>query len=78
MTFVRTGEVEPGARYPRVVARQGNAPPQYPDPYEEGDWDEDRPSTLAQARFAAVELAPLPELQEAAAAGAGQEAPATA
>jgi hypothetical protein len=65
---VRTGEVEPGARYPRVVARKGKAPPQYPDPDEEGDWDEDPPSALALSQFAAVELAPLPELQEAAAA----------
>jgi hypothetical protein len=32
--------VETGARYPRVVARQGEAPPQYPDPDEEG-WDEE-------------------------------------
>jgi pRiA4b ORF-3-like protein len=30
--------VEPGARYPRVVARQGAAPPQYPEEdEEEGD-----------------------------------------
>lgn len=27
--------VEPGARYPRVVAQQGEAPPQYPDEEEE-------------------------------------------
>lgn len=31
--------VEPGARYPRVVAEQGEAPPQYPLA-EEDDWDE--------------------------------------
>jgi hypothetical protein len=47
------------------VARQGKAPPQYPDPGEESDWDEGQPSA---PRFAAVELAPLPALQEAAAA----------
>jgi hypothetical protein len=50
------------------VASQGKAPPQYPDLDEEGDWHEDPPSALAPARFAAVELAPLPELQDAAAA----------
>jgi hypothetical protein len=32
--------VEAGARYPRVVAQQGEAPPQYPDPDEE-EWDEE-------------------------------------
>ena len=26
-----TEQVKPGAQYPRVVARQGDAPPQYPD-----------------------------------------------
>jgi hypothetical protein len=31
---------EPGAQYPRVVAQQGEAPPQYPD-MEEDDGDED-------------------------------------
>jgi hypothetical protein len=31
--------VEPGARYPRVVASAGQAPPQYPD--EEEDWLDD-------------------------------------
>jgi hypothetical protein len=66
--LVRTGAVDPGARYPRVVASHGKAPPQYPDPDEEGDWDEDLPSALAPPRFAAVELAPLPALQQAAAA----------
>lgn len=30
--------VEPGAPYPRVVAEQGDAPPQYPN-QEEDDWD---------------------------------------
>jgi Plasmid pRiA4b ORF-3-like protein len=30
-----TEQVEPGAQYPRLVARQGEAPPQYPDPDEE-------------------------------------------
>jgi pRiA4b ORF-3-like protein len=32
--------VETGARYPRIVAQQGDAPPQYPDPDEE-EWDEE-------------------------------------
>ncbi len=32
--------VEIGARYPRIVAQQGLAPPQYPDPDEE-NWDEE-------------------------------------
>ena len=31
--------VEPGVRYPRVAARQGEAPPQYPD--IEDDWDDE-------------------------------------
>jgi pRiA4b ORF-3-like protein len=61
--LLRTGEVEPGARYPRVVASRGQAPPQYPDLDDEDDWDENR---LAQ--FPPVELAPLPQLQAAAAA----------
>ena len=34
-----TEQVEPGAQYPRVVARQGDAPSQYPD-FED---DEDEP-----------------------------------
>jgi Plasmid pRiA4b ORF-3-like protein len=33
--------VERGARYPRVVAQQGTAPPQYPDLDEDEDEDED-------------------------------------
>ena len=34
--LVRLSEqVEPGARYPRVVASQGQAPPQYPDPEDD-------------------------------------------
>jgi len=34
--------VQPGARYPRVVAQQGTAPPQYPDLEEEkGEEEED-------------------------------------
>jgi Plasmid pRiA4b ORF-3-like protein len=61
--LVRTGEVEPGARYPRVVAGQGEAPAQYPDPDDEDPWDEAAPPQLAP-----VELAPLPQLQAAAAA----------
>ncbi len=32
-----TEQVEPGALYPRVVARQGDAPPQYPDPEDDED-----------------------------------------
>lgn len=32
-------QVEAGARYPRVVAEQGKAPPQYPN-VDEDDWDE--------------------------------------
>ena len=38
--LVRTSDrVESGARYPRVAARQGEAPPQYPD--IEDDWDDE-------------------------------------
>jgi Plasmid pRiA4b ORF-3-like protein len=66
--LVRTGEVEPGARYPRVVASQGQAPPQYPDLDDEEGWDEAPLPELAPAQFSPVELAPLPELQAAAAA----------
>ena len=66
--LVRTSEVEPGARYPRVVASQGQAPPQYPDVDAEDDWDEALLPELDPPRFAPVELAPLPELQAAAAA----------
>src|SRR6266498_1987359 len=36
--LVRTGEVEPAASYPRVVASHGEAPPQYPDAE---DWDDE-------------------------------------
>jgi hypothetical protein len=61
--LARTGEVEPGARYPRVLASRGEAPPQYPDLDDEDDWDEDLRSQLPP-----VELAPLPQLQAAAAA----------
>jgi Plasmid pRiA4b ORF-3-like protein len=61
--LVRTGEVEPGARYPRVVASQGQAPRQYPDVDDENGWDGSQHS-----QFAPVELAPLPQLQAAAAA----------
>lgn len=63
--LVRTGEVEPGAGYPRAVAGQGEAPPQYPDLDDEDDRDGDE--TLFP-QFAPVELAPLPQLQAAAAA----------
>jgi Plasmid pRiA4b ORF-3-like protein len=61
--LVRRGEVEPGARYPRVLASQGEAPPQYPDLDDEDDWDEDLLSQVPP-----VELAPLPQLRAAAAA----------
>jgi hypothetical protein len=38
--FVRTRDhAEPGARYPRVAASHGEAPPQYPD--VEDDWEEE-------------------------------------
>ncbi len=38
--LMRTSEVvAPGVTYPRVVARAGEAPPQYPD--LEDDWDDD-------------------------------------
>ena len=30
-----TGETMPKTRYPRVVAKAGEAPPQYPDPDED-------------------------------------------
>ena len=33
--------VEPRTRYPRVVAGQGEAPPQYPAYEEDEDWDEE-------------------------------------
>ena len=56
--LVRTGQDEPGARYPRVVASQGQAPPQYPDLDDEEDWDEALLPELAPPRFAPVELAP--------------------
>jgi hypothetical protein len=66
--LVRTGVVEPGARYPRVVASHGQAPPQYPDVDDEDHWDEALLPELDPPRFAPVELAPLPQLQAAAAA----------
>ena len=66
--LVRTGEAEPGARYPRVVASQGQAPPQYPDLDDEDDRDESLLPELTQPKFAPVELAPLAQLQTAAAA----------
>jgi hypothetical protein len=47
--LARTGEVEPGVRYPRVVAANGEAPPQYPE--LEDDEDEERERLLE--RFAA-------------------------
>jgi Plasmid pRiA4b ORF-3-like protein len=39
--LARTGEIEPGTRYPRVVASKGEAPPQYPEVEDEDDWDEE-------------------------------------
>ena len=39
---------EPGARYPRVVARHGESPPQYPDLEDEDDDEEDEESTETQ------------------------------
>lgn len=40
--LIRTSDsVAPGATYPRVVASQGDAPPQYPDVDEDGDEEED-------------------------------------
>ncbi len=35
ITVLSIGEAEPGARYPRVIARVGESPPQY------RDWDEE-------------------------------------
>jgi hypothetical protein len=36
------GEANTGAKYPRVVAREGASPPQYPDlEDEDGDWEEE-------------------------------------
>jgi hypothetical protein len=65
--LVRTSVVEAGARYPRVVASRGQAPPQYPDVDDEDDWDGAPLPELAPPQFTPVELAPLPELQAAAA-----------
>jgi hypothetical protein len=65
--LVRTGKVEPGAPYPRVVASQGQAPPQHPGQDDEDDWDGALLPELAPARFAPVEVAPPPELRAAAA-----------
>jgi hypothetical protein len=65
--LVRTGEVEPGARYPRVVASQGQAPPQYPDLDDEDDRDGALLPELGPPRFAPVEVAPPPVLRAAAA-----------
>jgi hypothetical protein len=42
-----TGTKQAKVRYPRVVARQGDAPPQYPDPDED---DEDGPATASILR----------------------------
>jgi Plasmid pRiA4b ORF-3-like protein len=41
VTLARTGEFEPDARYPRVVAGQGEPPPQYPEVEDGDDWDEE-------------------------------------
>ncbi len=47
--LARTSDrLEPGARYPRVVARQGKSPPQYPD--LEGD-DEEEDDDSAETKL---------------------------
>jgi hypothetical protein len=39
--LARTSDtLEPGARYPRIVARHGESPPQYPDLEDEEDTDD--------------------------------------
>ena len=59
--FLRTSDtIDPEAVYPRVVARQGESPPQYPDVEEEDEeWDEEDEQTWQ----AAIESAP-PELRD--------------
>jgi len=57
-----TDTVEPGASYPRIIAMQGDAPPQYPmleeDEHEAGDWldDELGPPQLVSLLFPDPEL----------------------
>ncbi len=41
VSFKETGSKAAKTRYPKVVASQGEAPPQYPDP---DDCDDDRPT----------------------------------
>jgi hypothetical protein len=47
--LARTGELEPGAAYPRVVASHGAAPEQYPRFDEDDEWDEDEDDELEEA-----------------------------
>jgi hypothetical protein len=49
--LARTGEVEPGAHYPQIVAAKGEAPPQYPELEYDDEEDEEREGLLD--RFAA-------------------------
>jgi hypothetical protein len=39
--LARTGEIEPGGGYPRVVSSVGDAPPQYPDLEDDSDDDDE-------------------------------------
>ena len=45
--LARTGEIEPGADYPRVVASHGQAPPQYGA--EDDDWEDEEDDEDEQA-----------------------------
>jgi hypothetical protein len=51
--LARTGEVEPGARYPQVVASHGQAPPQYPDLEDDEDEEVAKQREELLERFAA-------------------------
>jgi Plasmid pRiA4b ORF-3-like protein len=51
--LARTGEVQPGARYPRVVAAEGEAPPQYPQLEDDEDEVDDGERARLLERFAA-------------------------
>jgi hypothetical protein len=52
--LARTGEVQPGARYPRVLAAKGEAPPQYPElEDEEEEEEEEEEGARLLERFAA-------------------------
>ena len=48
LDIVAVGEAEPKRRYPRVIARTGESPPQYLEP-DEGDDDEDEADLAAGA-----------------------------